>query len=52
MFWCGLGLLLLPERFSNIGADGPYRGLAGLLGLGWCGGGWWRSGAPSDDALG
>ena len=57
MFWCGLGLLLLLlwlSSFSSIGSSlGPYRGLAGLLGLGWCGGGWWlRSGAPQRRRLG
>ena len=30
-----------------------YRGLAGALGLGWCGGGWWlRSGATQRRRLG
>ncbi|WP_114988024.1 glycosyltransferase family 39 protein [Synechococcus sp. N19] len=57
MFWCGLGLLLLLlwlSSFISIGSSlGPYRGLAGLLGLGWCGGGWWlRSGAPQRRRLG
>ena len=57
MFWCGLGLLLLLlwlSSFSSIGSSlGPYRGLAGLLSLGWFGGGWWlRSGAPQRRRLG
>jgi len=43
-FWCGLGLLLLLlwlSSFSSIGSSlVPYRGLAVLLGLGWCAGGW------------
>ena len=41
MFWCGLGLLLLLlwlSSFSSIGSGlAPYRSLAGVLGLGWCG---------------
>ena len=41
MFWCGLGLLLLLlwlSSFSSIGSSlGPYRDLAVVLGLGWCG---------------
>ena len=57
MFWCGLGLLLLLlwlSSFSSIGSRlGPYRDLAVVLGLGWCGGGWWlRSGAPQRRRLG
>lgn len=57
MFWCGLGLLLLLlwlSSFSSIGSSlGPYRDLAVVLGLGWCGGGWWlRSGAPQRRRLG
>ena len=57
MLWCGLGLLLLLlclSSFSTMGSSFvPYRGLAGLLGLGWCAGGWWlRSGAPQRRRLG
>ena len=57
MFWCGLGLLLLLlglASFSSIGSSlEPYRGLAVVLGLGWCGGGWWlRSAAPQRRRLG
>ncbi len=57
MFWCGLGLLLLLlglASFSSIGRSlVPYRGLAVVLGLGWCGGGWWlRSAAPQRRRLG
>ena len=56
-FWCGLGLLLLLlwlSSFSSIGGTlMPYRGLAAVLGLGWCGGGWWlRSGGPQRRRLG
>ena len=57
MFWCGLGLLLLLlglASFSSIGRSlVPYRGLAVVLGLGWCCGGWWlRSAAPQRRRLG
>ena len=57
MFWCGLGLLLLLlvlSSFSDIGSSlAPYRSLAGVLGLGWWGGGWWlRSDAPQRRRLG
>ncbi|QNI65822.1 glycosyltransferase family 39 protein [Synechococcus sp. A15-44] len=57
MFWCGLGLLLLLlwlSSFTSIGSSlVPYRDLAVVLGLGWCGGGWWlRSGAPQRRRLG
>jgi len=57
MFWCGLGLLLLLlwlSSFSSIGRSlVPYRGLAVVLGLAWCVGGWWlRSGAPQRRSLG
>ena len=56
-FWCGLGLLLLLLGLSSFNSTGsslvPYRGLAGVLGLGWCGGGWWlRSAAPQRRRLG
>jgi 4-amino-4-deoxy-L-arabinose transferase-like glycosyltransferase len=56
-FWCGLGLLLLLLGLSSFSSPGsslvPYRGLAGVLGLGWCGGGWWlRSAAPQRRRLG
>ena len=56
-FWCGLGLLLLLLGLSSFSSTGsslvPYRGLAGVLGLGWCGGGWWlRSAAPQRRRLG
>ena len=56
-FWCGLGLLLLLLWLSSFSSTGsslvPYRGLAGVLGLGWCGGGWWlRSAAPQRRRLG
>ena len=56
-FWYGLGLLLLLlwlGSFSSIGSSlVPYRGLACVLGLGWCGGGWWlRSAAPQQRRLG
>lgn len=56
-FWCGLGLLLLLlglGSFSSIGSSlVPYRGLAAVLGLGWCSGGWWlRSAAPQRRRLG
>ena len=44
-FWWGLGLVLLlltAGSFSTLGsALTPYRGLAAVLGLGWCIGGWW-----------
>ncbi|AII48369.1 4-amino-4-deoxy-L-arabinose transferase [Synechococcus sp. KORDI-52] len=57
IFWCGLGLLLLLlglASFSSIGSSlVPYRGLAVVLGLGWCGGGWWlRSAVPQRRRLG
>ena len=57
MFWSGLGLLLLLlwlGSFSSIGSSlAPYRGLAAVLGLGWCFGGWWlRSDAPRQRRLG
>ena len=57
LFWCGLGLLLLLvwlSSFSSIGsALTPYRGLAAVLGLGWCIGGWWlRSTAPERRQIG
>ena len=56
-FWCGLGMLLLLLWLSSFSSTGsslvPYRGLAGVLGLGWCGGGWWlRSAAPQRRRLG
>ena len=56
-FWCGLGLLLLLLGLSSFSSTGsslvPYRGLAAVLGLGWCGGGWWlRSAAPQRRRLG
>ena len=56
-FWCGLGLLLLLLWLSSFSSTGsslvPYRGLAAVLGLGWCGGGWWlRSAAPQRRRLG
>ncbi len=56
-FWCGLGLLLLLiwlSSFSSIGSGlAPYRSLAGVLGLGWCVGGWWlRSETPPRRRLG
>jgi 4-amino-4-deoxy-L-arabinose transferase-like glycosyltransferase len=56
-FWCGLGLLLLLLGLSSFSSPGsslvPYRGLTGVLGLGWCGGGWWlRSAAPQRRRLG
>ncbi|MCB4408184.1 glycosyltransferase family 39 protein [Synechococcus sp. MU1642] len=56
-FWCGLGLLLLLlwlSSFTFLGSTlAPYRSLAAVLGLGWCGGGWWmRSDAPQRRRLG
>ena len=57
LFWCGLGLLLLLvwlSSFSSIGSGlAPYRSLAGVLGLGWCVGGWWlHSATPQRRRLG
>ena len=56
-FWCGLGLLLLLlwlSSFTFLGSTlAPYCSLAAVLGLGWCGGGWWmRSAAPQRRRLG
>ena len=56
-FWCGLGLLILVlwlSSFTFLGSTlAPYRSLAAMLGLGWCGGGWWmRSAAAQQRRLG
>ena len=56
-FWGGLGLILVllaASSFSKVGsALTPYRGLAAVLGLGWCIGGWWlRSTAPKRRQIG
>ncbi len=56
-FWCWLGLLILVlwlSSFTFLGSFlAPYRSLAAVLGLGWCGGGWWmRSAAPQRRRLG
>ena len=55
LVWARLMLLLLwLGSFSSIGYSlAPYRGLAAVLGLGWCWGGWWlRSAAPQRRRLG
>ena len=46
--------MLALSSFSDIGSSfAPYRSLAAVLGLGWCGGGWWlRSTAPLKRRLG
>ena len=56
-FWCGLGLVLLLLGLTSFSSFGsllaPYRGLAAVLGLGWCVGGWWlRSTDPQRRRIG